>query len=195
MNIVLHSDDITLVSYWQDILGSSCQIVDTLEALEMVETSLVIINYGACPQNNQEIFKRLQEQNNHILILDRTPDFLRAKQLLNLGVKGYGNALMRDHYLRSAVRTIEDGLVWLYPEFTTALIQEMKTPAISNSDQHLQKLSKREHEVALLLKEGDTYKNVAEKLGITARTVKAHAQHIYEKLNVKDRLGLALLLK
>ena len=38
-------------------------------------------------------------------------------------------------------------------------------------------------------------KDIAKNLDITHRTVKAHARHIYEKLNVKDRLGLALLLK
>ena len=195
MNVVLHSDDIALVTYWQSILGASCQVVDTLEDLELVEKSIIVINYGACTQNSKEVFKKLHAQDNNILVLDRVPDFLRAKQLLSLGIKGYGNALMRDHYLISAIETIQDGLIWLYPEFTTALIQQIDNPIVSENEQHFKKLTTREHEVALLLKEGDIYEVVAEKLGITARTVKAHAQHIYSKLNVKDRLGLALLLK
>jgi len=195
MNVVLHSDDIALVTYWQKVLDQSCQVVDTLEALVSVKNSIIVINYGACTQNNQEVFKKLNTQGNSILILDRVPDFLKAKQLLGLGIKGYGNAMMRDHYLKSAIETIQDGLIWLYPEFTTALIQQIDKPVADECEQHLKKLTTREHEVALLLKEGDTYKVVAEKLSITARTVKAHAQHIYSKLNVKDRLGLALLLK
>jgi DNA-binding NarL/FixJ family response regulator len=68
---------------------------------------------------------------------------------------------------------------------------------VSNTfdDAKLSELTSREKEVALLLKEGKTYKNIAQKLDITPRTVKAHAGHIYTKLNVKDRLALALLLK
>ena len=195
MKTVLYSDDIALVTYWQKVLGGSCQVVDTIEALESVEKSIIVINYGACSQKTQTVLKKLNSQENSILILDRLPDFLKAKQLLSMGIKGYGNALMRDHYLKSAIETIKDGLVWLYPEFTTALIQEIDNPLQDESEQYLEKLTKREQEVALLLKEGAPYKVVAEELGITVRTVKAHAQHIYEKLNVKDRLGLALLLK
>ena len=49
--------------------------------------------------------------------------------------------------------------------------------------------------LSLLLKDGSTYKEVSSKLDITSRTVKAHAQSIYTKLYVKNRLALALLLR
>ena len=56
-------------------------------------------------------------------------------------------------------------------------------------------LSHREAEVATLLSQGDSHKEIAEKLQITVRTVKAHASAIYSRLNIKDRLALALLLR
>ncbi|WP_202970465.1 LuxR C-terminal-related transcriptional regulator [Sulfurospirillum diekertiae] len=42
---------------------------------------------------------------------------------------------------------------------------------------------------------GDSHKEIAEKLNITVRTVKAHATAIYSQLNIKDRLALALLVR
>jgi len=107
---------------------------------------------------------------------------------------GYGNAMMRDHFIVSAINTINDGMVWLYPEFTSALILELPAKE-SDNEIELQKLTSRERDVALLLKDGDSYKIVAQKLDITPRTVKAHAGQIYTKLDLKDRLGLALLLR
>ena len=193
--IVLYSDDMALIDYWQTALGKPCQIVDSLEMLKTVSNSIVILNHSACQGESQTLLKQLAENNNRVLMLDRVPDFATAKQLLRWGAKGYGNALMRGHFLVAAVETLQDGMVWLYPEFTTQLITQMDGGSESDHELYLEKLSDREREVALLLKEGDIYKTVGEKLNITPRTVKAHAQNIYAKLHVKDRLGLALLLK
>ena len=194
MKIVLHSDDITLLEYWQNALDKPSDVVDAIEDLSSVSNSIVVVNYSAC-REWKSLLATLTRQNNRVLLLHRVPDFATAKQLLAWGVKGYGNALMREHFLVAAVETLQDGMVWLYPEFTTQLITQMDSGRADGHEIHLKKLSEREREVALLLKEGDIYKEIAEKLGITPRTVKAHAQSIYTKLNVKDRLGLALLLK
>lgn len=193
--IVLYSDDIVLIDYWQKALAKPCRIVDSLEMLRAVSDSIVIINYSACQGEAKTLLKQLAENRNRVLILHRVPDFATAKQLLRWGAKGYGNTLMRGHFLVAAVETLQDDMVWLYPEFTTQLITQMDGGSKSDHELYLEKLSDREREVALLLKEGDIYKTVGEKLNITPRTVKAHAQNIYAKLHVKDRLGLALLLK
>ena len=164
--IVLHSDDMLLLDHWQNSLKHSCQVIDTLEMLKMVSNSIVIITVSACERDCKRILEELTHNNNLLLVLDRVPDFARAKQLLDWGVKGYGNALMRDHYLVAAVETLQDNMVWLYPEFTTQLITQMDSGSKDDYEMYLQKVSDREREVALLLKEGDTYKTVAEKLGL-----------------------------
>lgn len=194
MKIVLHSDDIVLLEYWQSALAHQCEVIDAIEMLASVSDSIVIVSRSACNHCKDDV-GALVRQGNRLLVLDRVPDFTVAKQLLRWGVKGYGNALMRAHFLVAAVETLKDDMVWLYPEFTTQLITQIESGSQEDSELHLQKLSEREREVALLLKEGDIYKTIAEKLGITSRTVKAHAQSIYVKLSVKDRLGLALLFK
>ena len=194
MKIVLHSDDMTLLEYWESALNQPCEVVDEIEDLTAYSNSIIIANYSACHEW-KSLLETLTTQNNKVLLLHRVPDFATTKQLLTWGVKGYGNALMREHFLVAAVETLQDGMVWLYPEFTTQLIAQMDSGVKEGYDIHFRKLSKREQDVAFLLKEGDIYKVIAEKLGITSRTVKAHAQSIYTKLNVKDRLGLALLLK
>jgi DNA-binding NarL/FixJ family response regulator len=75
------------------------------------------------------------------------------------------------------------------------MIAGLPTNEASDNTYKLDVLSEREKEVALLLKDGSTYKDIASQLNITPRTIKAHASHIYKKLAVKDRLSLALLLK
>jgi two-component system, NarL family, nitrate/nitrite response regulator NarL len=57
----------------------------------------------------------------------------------------------------------------------------------------LNKLSKREYQVAALVAEGLHNKEVAQRLEITERTVKAHLSSAYAKTSTQSRLGLARL--
>ena len=49
----------------------------------------------------------------------------------------------------------------------------------------------REHQISLLVSEGLTNKEIADKLGISYFTVKSHVHLAFEKLRVKNRIGLA----
>jgi len=195
MKTVLYSDDINLLSYWESVLGIDCMVIEDIENLKEVTSSIIMINYSACPSTCRDFIESLMMNNNSILMMHRVPDIEIAKKLLKSGVKGYGNALMREHFIISAIHTIRDGMVWLHPEFISRLIIDLPMTNDDNKNRYIDKLTSREAEVALLLKVGDTYKIIADKLDITPRTVKAHAQSIYNKLNVKDRLALALLLQ
>lgn len=194
MQIVLYSDDINLLSYWESAFKSTT-IIDEMRDLLAIRNSIIIINYSALNGQAKEIILELKRSGNSVLVLHRVPNISFAKQLLLFGANGYGNALMKAHFLLSAIDAFEEGLIWLHPEFTSQLIYQIPQNKESDISDKIAPLSEREKEVVLLLKDGATYKVVAEMLEITPRTVKAHANSIYTKLQVKDRLALALLLK
>jgi DNA-binding NarL/FixJ family response regulator len=60
--------------------------------------------------------------------------------------------------------------------------QQIKTP---RSD--MEKLTKREHEILAALAKGYLYKEIADQLGISLSTVRAHLHTVYEKLHVQSR--------
>ena len=195
MQIVLYSDDVNLIIQWEKALNKETfQSIDDLESLKNMQNHLIIANYSSCQKECKSLLQELREQQNRVLILDRVPDLQKAKQLIKYGAMGYGNALMRPHFILAAVAALRENMIWLYPELTSQLILELPESQKSN-EKMLQKLTAREKETALLLKEGLTYNEIAERLKISPRTVKAHAQAIYKKLDVNDRIGLALLLK
>jgi DNA-binding NarL/FixJ family response regulator len=132
----------------------------------------------------------------HIMVFSMIPDFHKAQKLLGMGVRGYGNAMMHESHLQSAYQAIEEGKMWLHPDFIAMLMTQLvqTKPKAVESHSALEKLSLREREVAILLAQGMTHNEVSEKLTITVRTIKAHCTSIYEKLQVKDRLALSVLL-
>jgi DNA-binding NarL/FixJ family response regulator len=52
-------------------------------------------------------------------------------------------------------------------------------------------LSRREHEVAVLVAQGLTDRDIAEALVITEGTVGTHVSHIFDKLGIRSRARLA----
>ncbi len=198
MRTLLYSTDEGLLDRWKMSLKNfeltQINDIETLYNEVLKEESALIINLASCGDNPIPFLKPLVEAKAHILVLDPNPRFENTKKILQAGVKGYGNLMMHDIHLNEALRVILDGSVWLYSEFIDEMVGRLKDINIqSSSQQILDNLSHREKEVALCIKEGFSNKEIAQKLDITIRTVKAHTQNIYEKTGVSNRLALALL--
>jgi DNA-binding CsgD family transcriptional regulator len=59
----------------------------------------------------------------------------------------------------------------------------------------LSALTKRERDVLVLVAEGKTNPQVAQRLRVSSRTVQKHLEHIYEKLEVRSRTAAAMMLQ
>ena len=142
----------------------------------------------------------LQEDFPHakVLLLSHKPSFEEGRPLLALGIKGYGNIHMASVHVQDAVKAIESGNLWLYPDFIQQMVSSIiageKSPTPPSSFL-LERLSLREQEIATLVCAGHSNKEIAARTAITERTVKAHLSSIFEKVGVKDRVSLVLALK
>lgn len=131
-----------------------------------------------------------------VFALTGDPTFQQGSSLLPLGVAGFGNAYMACGNLKVALEVIGENKVWLYPDFIQELIAQASTPSLEQAAQtSLELLTPKELEVAHCVAQGMSNKEIAIELSITERTAKAHLTHIYDKLNISDRLSLALMLK
>jgi DNA-binding NarL/FixJ family response regulator len=90
-----------------------------------------------------------------------------------------------------AVRAVAAGQAWY--ELGTASRLLERALSLSRSDGQ-RALSPREVEVAHLIAEGRSNKEIAGALGICEATVKRHIGHILDKLELKDRLQLGLFV-
>jgi FixJ family two-component response regulator len=77
-------------------------------------------------------------------------------------------------------------------------VDDVRRPGGASPQSRLRSLSEREREVMLLLVAGHTNKVVADRLGISTRTVEVHRAHIMEKTgasNLADMVRLACLFE
>jgi DNA-binding NarL/FixJ family response regulator len=74
---------------------------------------------------------------------------------------------------------------------TTQTPPEQPDQPLASSKQRVTELSPREQQVAALLAEGLTNRQIAERLVVTERTVAAHIEHILDKLGFASRHQVA----
>lgn len=194
MKLYLISDDIAVRDRWNTALAEYNPFAISGLSSEIEPHSIIMILDRVISRADETILQKLFEH--RVMIFSMVPNFVEAQRFLQLGAMGYGNAMMHVSHLHSAYQALEEGKVWLHPDFITMMITQIRDTANAQerSSSLLEGLSKREQEVALLLGNGSTHQQIADTLDITVRTVKAHATSIYQKLDVKDRLALSLLL-
>jgi two-component system response regulator DctR len=76
-----------------------------------------------------------------------------------------------------------------------ALAASREAGAAAAIHARLEALSAREREVLDLILDGKMNKVIADRLGISMRTVEVHRAHIFDKMNVKTAVELARILK
>lgn len=113
-------------------------------------------------------------------------------QGLRLGARGY---LLKDtsrEQLYDAIRTASRGGSLLPPEILAKVVAhlgdsqvEPETPPAQHPQDDL--LSEREREVLLGVAQGERNKEIAARLGISERTVKAHVANVFAKLGATAR--------
>jgi len=92
--------------------------------------------------------------------------------------------------LFKAVRTVASGKAWYESGTATSIMRH----ALATSEGEGQPLSQREMEVAGLISEGRSNKEISQALAISEPTVKKHVGHILTKLKVQDRLQIGLYI-
>lgn len=120
-----------------------------------------------------------------VLVLTSFSDSERIVAALNAGAVGY---LLKDSEpddLIAGVRAVHRGESPLHPRAARELLSA-RAPAASHD------LTRREREVLGLVREGLANKQIARRLGISERTVKAHLTSAFAAIGVQDRTQAAL---
>lgn len=121
-----------------------------------------------------------------IIVLSMFEDADKVLQMVKLGVKGYILKDAEPVEFEMALKKVSEGEVY-YPEFVTRhLIQNFNAQAESI------KLNTREIEFLRLAGSELTYKEIADQMCISARTVDGYRDQLFEKLQIKSRVGLVL---
>lgn len=126
-----------------------------------------------------------------IMVGSGHPSDDEATQVVSAGCTGYVHAYSPLTVLDSALTTIAAGGLWLGRSLITRMLRQIDQ-LLTTTESWAKNLTSREKEVAERAAKGDSNQDIADALGISERTVRAHISAVFDKLGVSDRLKLAL---
>jgi len=172
--------EIDFFYFEQDFTNQDILILD-IDQFETVESVI-------------EYFSSLPKTLKTIAILNE-PKLAHGTYLIKKGFKSYIGKKTSKLIVDKAIATVKEDNVWLYPELMNYIIKHISTTSDkSNASSIMSKLSAKEQEVANLVADGLSNKEIAQKLNVQIVTIKKHISSIFTKLNIKDRVSLAVLI-
>jgi DNA-binding NarL/FixJ family response regulator len=164
---------------------------DGEEAVKLVselKPNVVVMDIVMPRLNGIEATRKIKEiaPDTAILILTAYDDDEYVLGLLDAGAAGYLLKSARGRDLVGAIRAIRAGESVLHPKIIAKLLKRATTAPVGEHKAS-DLLSARESEILKLLTSGMSNKEIAERLFLSQRTVKAHLTNIFNKLNVASR--------
>ena len=170
-----------------DVVGQAGTGEEALDVVRETRPDVVVMDLQMPGVNGVEATRRLlaEDLGCEVLVLTSYSDHARIVAALDAGAVGY---LLKDadpEEVIGGVRAVSRGESPLNPRVARQLLTaRSEAPSVE--------LTRREAEVLGLVRHGLANKQIARRLGISERTVKAHLTNVFQRIGVADRTQAAL---
>jgi DNA-binding NarL/FixJ family response regulator len=160
---------------------------EALRHIPAEEPDVVLMDINLPGMSGIECVARIKERlpKTQVLMLTTYEESDLIFDSLRRGASGYLLKNMPPSELIQAVEQVHSGGAPMSMQIARKVVSHFQR--IKQSASEVEQLTKREHEILALLAKGYLYKEIADLLGITLSTVRAHLHTIYEKLHVQSR--------
>ncbi len=178
-----------------EVVAQTETMAQTLTAVANVPADVVLFESGLSPTPADaisEVARRALPGAKLIIVTPRageqeTVDYLRR------GVRGILARAVSPDLLVRCVRKVAAGETWLDKQGVNWVIEAYRTQALQGTAPKQQlRLSEKEMLIISGVTQGMKNKDIAREVGTTEQVVKNYLRKIYDKLQVADRLELAL---
>ena len=194
--ILAEQPDLSVVGEAEDGTGL-CQLIRDTKA------DVLLLDLDMPRIDGHEVLRHLKNSRSKVntLVLTASENRLDLSLALELGAKGVVPKRAGSSTLLEAIRRVEQGKSWVDPQFRD-LVPEPKHEPVRRRYRQYERpedngpqwssLTPRERQIASLVAQGNRYKKIAKRLQISDQTVRNHLRNIFEKLQINDRVQLAL---
>lgn len=187
-----------------DVVACGKSGEEAIEIVDKLHPSVVLMDVRMAGIGGIEATRIIKEKhvNVKILILTTFDDEEYILKGLSYGANGYVFKDIESEKLINIVKECYEGKLMLESKVAKVLadsviksshMSQIKQQEFQQEDK-LSMLSEREKEIARLIAEGFTNKQIAQSLFITDGTVKNYVSSIYSKTGINDRTNLAIFI-
>lgn len=173
-----------------EVVGHAAAVHEALDLDARVAADLLIVDVLLRGGNGIELARNLRARRDaRILGLSVVDVPIRIAAMLRAGAQGFALKIQSHGEILEAVRATLAGRCYLAP-----MIRDQVQQLVANDSRHpLESLTQRERQVFALLVAGENNASIGRQMGIAARTVDTHRQHILMKLGVHSVAELVRL--
>jgi len=160
---------------------------DAREGLQLIEThapDVAIVDLSFNDGPSFELLRTVQAQHpsTKLLVFSVHDETVYAERALRAGASGYLMKQTSMAELLRAVRSVAEGRTYLSPTMTARVLRQMQKGGAEEVHFPVDELSDRELEVFRMLGQGLDMETIAERLGLTRKTIETHRRRAKEKL-------------
>jgi DNA-binding NarL/FixJ family response regulator len=182
-----------------DIAGDAATVDDAVREIAAERPDVVLLDVHMPDGGGVEVIRRVaaEEHAPRFLALSVSDAAEDVIAVIRAGARGYVTKSISGPELADAVRRVHDGDAVFSPKLAGFVLDAFaggpppRAPAAAPDDAALDHLTPREQEVLRHLARGYLYKEIALRLGISAKTVEAHVSAVLRKLQLSNRHELS----
>jgi DNA-binding NarL/FixJ family response regulator len=177
-----------------EVAGDAASVEEAVPAILHAEPDVVLLDVHMPGGGGVEVIRQVAQQRPTqrflALSVSDAPDDVIA--VIRAGARGYVTKSISSSELADAVRRVADGDAVFSPRLAGFVLDAFAgaIPA-AQVDPELDQLTAREREVLQHIARGYLYKEIALRLGISAKTVEAHVSAVLRKLQLSNRHELS----
>jgi DNA-binding NarL/FixJ family response regulator len=176
-----------------DVLGDAASVEEAVACVLELQPDVVLLDVHMPGGGGLEVIRQVGErrpaQKFLALSVSDAPEDVIA--IIRAGARGYVTKTISGTELADAVRTIADGDAVFSPRLAGFVLDAFASIAPVEVDPELEQLTAREREVLRHIARGYLYKEIAQRLGISTKTVEAHVSAVLRKLQLSSRHELS----
>lgn len=179
----------------RDDLQVCAQAGGKVEAMQQIRSSspqLIIVDISLSDGSGLELIKDIRSQYPQIKLLavSMHDENLFAERCIRAGAQGFVNKQQAPEQLIRAIDRVLSGKIYLSQDITERMICRSIGATEDENVSPIEKLSDRELEVFEQIGQGETTRQIASKLNLSAKTIETYRENIKHKLNLSNATEL-----
>lgn len=169
-----------------EIVGEAGTVAEAVRGIEQTQPDVVLLDVHMPDGGGLTVLKRAPGPAYLVLSVSDAAEDVIA--LIRAGARGYVTKNIAGAELAEAIERVHGGDAYFSPRLAGFVLDAFASrPVVEEDDPAVDSLTRRELEVLRLLARGYTYKEIAQRLFISVKTVETHASSILRKTQTSNR--------
>jgi DNA-binding NarL/FixJ family response regulator len=168
------------------VCGEAEAVDDALETIAREHPDIVVVDLSLRDSSGIELLRLMKQRHPEIraLVLTMHAEADYVEKALRAGARGYVTKDQADERIIDALRKVSAGHLYLDPTTSEAVLLRLVDGPEKSLDEQVNELSQRERSVFLLMGQGKSSRDIANRLGLNVKTVETYRRRIRAKLDV-----------